>query len=246
MKRLTDCSDEELVRVAETIVAKYIKSYHEAQSLAEEYGFEMGETETDIFDAVFFKLKERRDHVSKEDVEQIMKPAIEQLNKTGQFSKMSELLTLFNNEEYAEVMEQLRQLGVFNATNIQVNSNHRRTSYDYSKYKVNGHGQFPKGRVAEQVVRIFADKHPEMNSKDIVHVFRNVAFGNYDWYFITEQEYEGKRRSSSDSFFERRYLEVVIPSGERVYVSNQYNVQSITSFMNNVNRKNWGILIEKL
>lgn len=62
---------------------------------------------------------------------------------------------------------------------------------------------------------------------------------------MTEEEFKSKLLASNDSNYARRYDEIILPSGERVYSSNQYDVERITEFMNYVNRQNWGITIEK-
>lgn len=252
MKHLTELTDSELVAVAQKTVAKYTKAYSEAKEIAHEYGFDMGETDSNILNAVFAKLKEKRDVTNKESVEKAYQSALALLIKGGFYAKVKELMSLFDNCQYIELKDALVKLNLYSESqvkkfgDVRYDKSSSSSKMDYSKYRVNGSAPLPKGRVAEEVVRIFATHNPELNSKDIVRVFRTVAFGNYDWYFITEQEYEEKKRSSSDYNFERRYKEVVISLGERVFVSNQYNIRSITSFMDNVNRQNWGITIEKM
>ena len=248
MKRISDCTDEELVSVAQKTKEKYMKAYSEAKSIADEYGFQMEDTESNILNTVFAKLKERRDTVSKEDVERIMRLAIEQLNRQGQYNKLSELLSLMNNEKYSELAQQLKQMGFLNEQRrSHTNSSSKPIrNYDLSHYSVNGDGDYPKTHVAQVVVELYAKKYPEKSPKQIVQTYRDVLPRKYQRFFMTKEEFESKLRASEDSNYARRYDEVVLPSGERIYSSNQYDVERITELMDYVNRQNWGITIEKI
>ena len=248
MKRLSDLTDSELVAIAQKTAAKYTKVYSEAKEIADEYGFEMEETENNILNAVFAKLKEKRDTVGKEDVEKIMRLAIEQLNRQGQFAKISELLFLLNSEKYTELAHQLKQMG-FQYERHSDDSNRAAKpirTYDYSRYSVNGEGDYPKTHVAQVVVELFARKYPEKSPDQIVQTYRDVLPRKFQRFFLTEKEFNDKLRESEDSNYARRYDECVLPSGELIYSSNQYDVERITELMNYVNCQDWGITIEKL
>ena len=112
MKPLTNCSDSELVIVAQKIEEKFRKHLDEAKAIANEYSFPLTETDSNIQTAILSKLKERRDCYTKKDVESLFKTALEVLSKKGDFTKMSELLVLYKEGNYNEVKIQLKELGL--------------------------------------------------------------------------------------------------------------------------------------
>ena len=111
---------------------------------------------------------------------------------------------------------------------------------------INGEGAWPKGHLASEVVRLFAKDHPDSDVISIVELFGRVAYNRYSWYFLTESQYNKAMERSTDVNFYRRYDEIVLPNGECVYASNQYNIDSVTGFISNVNRQDWNIKVEKL
>ena len=110
MKKLLDCSDEELVALAQCFLNKYNKAFADAKAIAVEFGFEIGEPENKLLNVIFTKLKERRDSVTKESVEPSFKAALETLSKRGEFILMSELIALFQENKYKEVKSKLQEL----------------------------------------------------------------------------------------------------------------------------------------
>lgn len=247
MKRLIDCTDEELVSVAQKIVEKYTKLYSDALSIANEYGFTMGESPNDLLNTVFSSLKEKRDNVTKADVEPTFKHALGILADRGEFYKMNELISLFQSGQYSEANKMMTSLGIERHPSVKMEKDKTsRHQMDYSKYSINGEGAWPKRHVASEVVRLFANDHPKCDAVSIVETFGQLAFNRYSWYFLTENQYRRALDKSTDVNFYRRYDEVVLPNGERVYASNQYNIKSITGFINNVNKQAWNIKIEKI
>lgn len=113
MKRLTEYTDEELVALAQRILAKYNGALTEAKEIAIEYGFEINEQENNILNIIFAKLKEKRDTVTKESVEPAFKAALMTLAQQGIFKEITELVTLFENQKYAEVKSKLLSMNMF-------------------------------------------------------------------------------------------------------------------------------------
>ncbi len=112
MKRLIENTDEELVTLAQKILAKYNKALSDAKEIALEYGFEMNEQQNNVLNIIFAKLKEKRDNITKESVEPAFKVALETLSKRGDFVLMSELLTLFQEEKYESVKSKLQEVNL--------------------------------------------------------------------------------------------------------------------------------------
>lgn len=113
MKRVSVLTDSELVTEAQKIVAKFRKAFSEAQNIAVEYGFGISDPDDDILNTVFAKMKEQRDVSVKANVESVFQSALESLGKKGDYARMSELLGLFQSEQYGEVKAKLLELGLF-------------------------------------------------------------------------------------------------------------------------------------
>lgn len=113
MKRVSVLTDSELVTEAQKTVAKFRKAFSEAQNIAVEYGFGISDPDDDILNTVFAKMKEQRDVSVKANVESVFQSALESLGKKGDYARMSELLGLFQSEQYGEVKAKLLELGLF-------------------------------------------------------------------------------------------------------------------------------------
>lgn len=113
MKRLTDYTDEELVALAQKILAKYNKALSEAKEIAIEYGFEINEKQNNVLNIIYAKLKEQRDAVTKESVEPAYKEAVFALAKPETITELTELVKLFESQNYAEVKRKLISMNLF-------------------------------------------------------------------------------------------------------------------------------------
>ena len=118
-------------------------------------------------------------------------------------------------------------------------------NYDYTKYSINGQGSYPKGRVAQEAIRIFVNAHPEMTGEDVVQAWSqlNVKVPNL---VETRQMFESRTASSSDPGLSNRFKTVQMSNGDILYVSNQYNVERINELISKVNAQPWGIRIESI
>ena len=113
MKHSSYCTDSELVTEAQKTVAKFRKALNEAQAIASEFGFELLDSDSNILNTVFAKKKELRDSFVKANVESVFQSALESLGKKGAYAQMTELLQLFQSEQYHEVKAKLLELGLF-------------------------------------------------------------------------------------------------------------------------------------
>lgn len=113
MKKLIECTDEELVALAQKILAKYNKALSEAKEIAMEYGFEINEQQNNVLNIIYAKLKEQRDAVTKESVEPAYKEAVFALAKPETISELTELVKLFEAQKYAEVKRKLISMNLF-------------------------------------------------------------------------------------------------------------------------------------
>ncbi len=118
-------------------------------------------------------------------------------------------------------------------------------NYDYSKYSINGEGAYPKGVVAQQAIKQFVLKNPDMSADDVTRAWLglNVKIPNL---VETLQMYNQRTNGSSDKGLNTRYKTIEMPNGEILFVSNQYNVERINDLITKVNAQPWGIHIEKV
>ena len=136
--------------------------------------------------------------------------------------------------------------------NIEVDENGNGTndssgnrSFDYTKYSVNGEGAFPKGVVAQQAIKKFVEMNPTMTADEVVRIWLglNIKVPNL---IETEQMYNTRTTGSYDGAIASRYKIVAMSNGEKLYVSNQYNVERINNLIEKVNAQPWGIRITKV
>jgi len=113
MSGLSYYTDEELVALAQKILAKYNKALADAKAIAVEYGFDIAESENRILNIIFTKLKDKRDAVTKKSVEPAYLKALLALAKEGNFTTLADVVNLFENQKYAELKSLLLSLNLF-------------------------------------------------------------------------------------------------------------------------------------
>lgn len=113
MKPLSNCTDEELVSIAQKSTEKFSKAIADARKIADEYGFPITESENNILNIIFGKLKEKRNNATKETIEPVYQNALASLSKRGEYAHIQGLLTLFQEGDYQGVKEKLQELNLF-------------------------------------------------------------------------------------------------------------------------------------
>lgn len=113
MKPLSNCTDEELVTIAQKSAEKFSKAIADARKIADEYGFSITESENNILNIIFAKLKEIRDDATKVAIEPVYQKALASLSKRGEYTHMQVLLTLFQEGDYQGVKAKLQELNLF-------------------------------------------------------------------------------------------------------------------------------------
>ena len=187
MKKLIDCSDEELVAFAQKILAKYNKALSEAKEIAAEYGFEINEKQNNVLNIIYAKLKEQRDAVTRESVESAYKEAVFALAKPETISELTELVNLFEAQKYAEVKRKLISMNLFRETRQSNKVKEERGPKAAAKVlRVN----FPDGRV------ICHNKAAETLA-DVVECIGFERVESLDW-TVSGQPFVSKRRYPRD------------------------------------------------
>lgn len=106
---------------------------------------------------------------------------------------------------------------------------------DYSKYSVNGEGQYGKGRMVEAVV----NKYVELNPKTTVEELKNIFPDNLQGTVLIEDSAENIKDM-------KRFYELTLPNGTKVYISNQWGIGNVPNFIEHVNSNIEGIEIVKV
>lgn len=108
---LSNYSDEELVSIAQKTAERFHKAIDEAKRIGNEYGIVVTVSdENNLLNTIFAKLKERRDTVTKENVETDMRKAIGRLSFKGDYETIGKLTQLFREEKFKEVRNLLQSL----------------------------------------------------------------------------------------------------------------------------------------
>lgn len=126
-----------------------------------------------------------------------------------------------------------------------VDYNNQGGGNDYSKFSINGSGQYNKGAVAYEAIKMYCDNNPTMSAEDVVAKWLalNVKMPNL---VETEAVHEQRRQKGNDPSFDRRSNVLVLKDGTRIFVSTQFTKSRINDLISKVNSQNWGITIAKV
>jgi len=99
--------------------------------------------------------------------------------------------------------------------------------------------------IARDVVLDYARKHPTLTAQEIRDTFVNACDGIGISHIVeTEKEYHMRDGQKSQ---ERTVKEIVIPGGEKLYVSTQWRAgnrnDNFFKFKDIVNREKWGVIV---
>ena len=117
------------------------------------------------------------------------------------------------------------------------------TSRDQSKYSINGEGSYKKGPLAREVISKYLTSHEEMSVDDALRLFN--SWGLTVPHFVESQQQFDQRTAASNDVNKRSVM-VTWGDNNILYVTTQWNLSTITDFVNAVNREDLGIRIEKL
>ena len=117
---------------------------------------------------------------------------------------------------------------------------------DTSTYSINGQGSYGKTNVPIECVRLYASMHPESTIQEIVDIWQNLGVKHVKHLVETEEAHTQRGLETKDDKFKYKAKELILPQGGKVFVSNQFNVERIASFIEKVNAQDWGIYIAKI
>ena len=113
------------------------------------------------------------------------------------------------------------------------------TGRDYTKFSINGVGNYAKNNLAAECVKKYIELNPTKTAEEVLNDWRNL--GNIVPHFIESKEQYDARTDNS-----KRSHEIEC-GGAVIYVAhNGYgNNGKVLVLMEAVNKKNWGITIQK-
>ena len=116
---------------------------------------------------------------------------------------------------------------------------------DFSKYSINGNGNYSKGGVVLEAMKLYISNNPDKDADDIVSEW--LALGvNVPNFVETQSMFDERKQNSKDSRINEKAKIASLANGQTIYVSNQYNPERIADVIAKVNGTNWNIIISKV
>ena len=118
-------------------------------------------------------------------------------------------------------------------------------SRDNSRYSLNGDGKYKKGPLALAALESFVQSHTDLSADEVYSEWKSLNLVMPSHFIENENEYNSRTSASNDKSGNKRCNRVTCGDGHVLYISTQWNLDSISVFIERVNAKDWGIHIEK-
>lgn len=116
---------------------------------------------------------------------------------------------------------------------------------DNSHYTINGQGDYKKGPLALAVLQKYTNSNPSKTVKEIMEDWTPVTV-NVPHMLETQEEYNTRISNSKDKSNRSRANIVKWGNNNVIYISTEWNIDTISEFIQKVNAQDWGINIEKI
>ena len=116
---------------------------------------------------------------------------------------------------------------------------------DNSHYTINGQGDYKKGPLALAVLQKYTNSNPSKTVKEIMEDWTPVVV-NVPHMLETQEEYNTRISNSKDKKNRNRANIVKWGNNNVIYISTEWNIDTISEFIQKVNAQDWGINIEKI
>ena len=126
------------------------------------------------------------------------------------------------------------------------NSTTEKRSRDNSHYTINGRGNYKKGPLALAVLQNYTNSNPSKTVKEIMEDWTPVVVVNVPHMLETQEEYNTRTSNSKDKSNRSRANIVKWGNNNVIYISTEWNIDTISEFIQKVNAQDWGINIEKI
>ena len=124
-------------------------------------------------------------------------------------------------------------------------SSTEKRSKDNSHYTINGQGDYKKGPLALAVLQKYTNSNPSKTVKEIMEDWTPVVV-NVPHMLETQEEYNTRISNSKDKKNRSRANIVKWGNNNVIYISTEWNIDTISEFIQKVNAQDWGINIEKI
>jgi 5-methylcytosine-specific restriction protein B len=126
------------------------------------------------------------------------------------------------------------------------NSTTEKRSRDNSHYTINGRGNYKKGPLTLAVLQNYTNSNPSKTVKEIMEDWTPVVVVNVPHMLETQEEYNTRISNSKDKSNRSRANIVKWGNNNVIYISTEWNIDTISEFIQKVNAQDWGINIEKI
>lgn len=114
---------------------------------------------------------------------------------------------------------------------------------DLSRYSINGEGKSNKRQTVLRSLRKYVEANPSLTATQVIEKW-NAVNPQLPYFILSASEYEARIADLPNQ--RDRYWSVTTGDGEKVYITNQWNANRISEFMDLVNSSDLGIHIEKV
>lgn len=114
---------------------------------------------------------------------------------------------------------------------------------DQSQYSINDNGSYKKGPLALRVLQEYINNNPSKNVQEVIDNWKNVMV-NAPHMLETEEEFHSRINKSKDK--RERAKSVKWNNDNILYMTTEWNIDTITEFIQKVNSQNWNIAIQKV
>ena len=126
------------------------------------------------------------------------------------------------------------------------NSTTEKRSRDNSHYTINGRGNYKKGPLALAVLQNYTNSNPSKTVKEIMEDWTPVVVVNVPHMLETQEEYNTRISNSKDKSNRSRANIVKWGNNNVIYISTEWNIDTISEFIQKVNAQDWGINIKEI
>ncbi len=147
----------------------------------------------------------------------------------------------FHNELIEEENDDFEKDGM--NTDDNANSSSKR---DYSRFCINGEGRFQKREIAGEVMKRYINDNPNLSADEIAANWGKL--GNVVARLVqTEADYNDYVQSSKEGeAVQRRFIELALNNGDKIYVSNQFNPGRVERLSIGIEQLGWPYKIERI
>lgn len=157
--------------------------------------------------------------------------------------KLTSLSKNLNNPEHEEVNDD-NDVIFDSASDTELNDNYSNNQRNYSKYSVNGQGQYTKSDAVVAAIKSVVESLPNLSAKDILEKIKQFDLSYTIAY--SEEDYHYYLNKSTDSRFAKRYARIETGTGESIYVYRGSTPERIGELISGLNNSGLGITLTKI